>query len=47
MMTGSLTFALGIYTSNFVIYCLGTIPPGPGFGISWHLRFAAAEGHCV
>jgi MFS family permease len=43
MMCGSLTFALGIYTSNFVIYCLGAIPAGLGFGIAQHLRFAAAE----
>ena len=43
MLTGSLTFALGIYTGNFVIYCLGAIPAGLGFGISQHLRFAAAE----
>src|SRR5580692_6098586 len=43
MMCGSLTFALGIYTGNFVVYCLGAIPAGLGFGISQHLRFAAAE----
>jgi MFS family permease len=43
MMCGSLTFALGVYTGNFVIYCLGAIPAGLGFGISQHLRFAAAE----
>jgi MFS family permease len=43
MMAGSLTFALGIYTGNFVVYCLGAIPAGLGFGISQHLRFAAAE----
>ena len=43
MMIGSLTFALGIYTGNFVIYCFGAIPAGLGFGISQHLRFAAAE----
>jgi MFS family permease len=43
MMTGSLTFALGIYTGNFVIYCFGAIPAGLGFGILQHLRFAAAE----
>jgi MFS family permease len=43
MMCGSLTFALGIYTRNFTIYCLGAIPAGLGFGISQHLRFAAAE----
>jgi MFS family permease len=43
MMCGSLTFALGVYSGNFVIYCLGAIPAGLGFGISQHLRFAAAE----
>ena len=43
MMIGSLTFAFGIYRGNFVIYCLGAIPAGLGFGISQHLRFAAAE----
>ncbi|WP_428490810.1 MFS transporter [Rhodopila sp.] len=43
MMCGSMTFALGIYTGNFVIYCLGAIPAGLGFGIAQHLRFAAAE----
>jgi MFS family permease len=43
MMCGSLTFALGVYTRNFPLYCLGAIPAGLGFGISQHLRFAAAE----
>jgi MFS family permease len=43
MMFGSLTFALGVYTRNFPLYCLGAIPAGLGFGISQHLRFAAAE----
>jgi MFS family permease len=43
MMCGSLTFALGVYSRNFTIYCLGAIPAGLGFGISQHLRFAAAE----
>ncbi|WP_428484227.1 MFS transporter [Rhodopila sp.] len=43
MLSGSLTFATGIYTGSFVIYCLGAIPAGIGFGISQHLRFAAAE----
>ncbi len=42
-MIGSLTFAAGVYTGNFAIYCLGAIPAGIGFGISQHLRFAAAE----
>ncbi len=36
MMCGSLTFALGIYTGNFVIYCLGAVPAGLGFCISQH-----------
>lgn len=40
---GSLTFALGVYRGDFLIYCLGAIPGGLGFGISQHLRFAAAE----
>ncbi len=43
MMCGSLTFALGVYMRNFPIYCLGAVPAGIGFGISQHLRFAAAE----
>ena len=43
MMTGSLTFALGIFVRSFPIYCLGAVPAGVGFGISQHLRFAAAE----
>jgi MFS family permease len=43
MFAGSLTFAAGVYTKDFVIYCLGAIPAGVGFGMSHHLRFAAAE----
>jgi MFS family permease len=43
MMCGSLTFAAGIYLRNFPLYCVGAIPAGLGFGISQHLRFAAAE----
>ena len=43
MFCGSLTFATGVYSKNFVIYCLGAIPAGIGFGMSHHLRFAAAE----
>jgi len=43
MMCGSLTFASGVYTGNFVLYCCGAVPAGLGFGISQHLRFAAAE----
>ena len=40
---GSLVFALGVYTGNFALYCLGAIPAGLGHGIGQHLRFAAAE----
>lgn len=43
MFCGSLTFAAGVYTKIFFIYCLGAIPAGVGFGMSHHLRFAAAE----
>jgi MFS family permease len=43
MLTGSMTFAAGIYLRSFPLYCLGAIPAGLGFGISQHLRFAAAE----
>ncbi|MBS0641442.1 MAG: MFS transporter [Acetobacteraceae bacterium] len=43
MLTGSLTFAAGIYLRNFPLYCLGAVPAGIGFGIAQHLRFAASE----
>jgi MFS family permease len=42
-LCGSLTFALGVWRGDFLLYCLGAIPGGMGFGISQHLRFAAAE----
>jgi MFS family permease len=42
-LCGSVTFALGVYRGDFLLYCLGAIPAGLGFGISQHLRFAAAE----
>ena len=42
-LLGSLTFALGVWHGNFPLYCLGAVPAGLGFGISQHLRFAAAE----
>lgn len=42
-MLGSLTFAYGVWRGDFVLYCLGAIPAGLGFGISQHYRFAAAE----
>jgi MFS family permease len=40
---GSLGFALGVWRDESLIYCLAAIPAGMGFGISLHLRFAAAE----
>jgi MFS family permease len=42
-LLGSLTFALGVWRGNFEIYCVGAVFAGLGFGISQHLRFAAAE----
>jgi MFS family permease len=42
-LLGSLTFALGVWTQNFQIYCAGAVFAGLGFGIAQHLRFAAAE----
>ncbi|MBY0335294.1 MAG: MFS transporter [Acetobacteraceae bacterium] len=40
---GSLTFALGVWLGDFLVYCLGAAFAGVGFGISQHYRFAAAE----
>src|SRR6516162_4430457 len=40
---GSLTFALGVSTQSFPLYCAGAALAGLGFGIAQHLRFAAAE----
>lgn len=40
---GALTFALGIWLSDFWVYALGALPAGIGFGIAQHYRFAAAE----
>ncbi|HEY8612026.1 MAG TPA: MFS transporter, partial [Roseomonas sp.] len=42
-LLGSLIFALGIWQASFLVYCLGAIPAGLGFGIAQHYRFAAAE----
>ncbi len=42
-LCGSLTFALGVWTQRFEIYCIGAAFAGLGFGIAQHLRFAAAE----
>ena len=42
-LCGSLGFALGVWRGSFPLYCLAAVPAGMGFGISQHLRFAAAE----
>ena len=42
-LLGSLTFAAGVWSGNFFVYCLGAVPAGLGFGIGQHYRFAAAE----
>ncbi len=41
--TGSLVFAYGVWSGDFLIYTLGAIPAGLGFGIGQHYRFAASE----
>ncbi|MCW3473953.1 MFS transporter [Limobrevibacterium gyesilva] len=43
MLVGTATFGLGVLQGDFLIYCLGAIPTGLGFGIGQHYRFAAAE----
>jgi MFS family permease len=42
-LAGSLIFALGVWIGNFETYCVGAACAGFGFGISQHMRFAAAE----
>jgi MFS family permease len=42
-LCGSLTFAYGVWKADFLIYTLGAIPAGLGFGIGQHYRFAASE----
>ena len=42
-LLGSLIFAAGVWRGDFVLYCLGAVPAGLGFGIGQHYRFAAAE----
>lgn len=43
MMTGTLILLAGVWRADFVIYCLGALPLGVGFGIGQHYRFAASE----
>lgn len=42
-LLGSLTFALGVWRADFLLYNLGAVFAGAGFGIAQHYRFAAAE----
>ncbi len=42
-LVGTLLFLTGVYQGSFIIYTLGAIPMGIGFGIGQHYRFAAAE----
>jgi MFS family permease len=42
-LLGSAVFALGVWRGDFLLYCLGAVPAGLGFGIGQHYRFAAAE----
>jgi predicted MFS family arabinose efflux permease len=42
-LLGSLTLALGVWRADFLIYNLGAVFAGAGFGIAQHYRFAAAE----
>ncbi len=42
-MCGSLMFAYGVWTDNFLFYVLAAFPAGIGHGVSQHFRFTAAE----
>ena len=42
-LIGTVLFGIGVWRGDFLIYCLGSIPMGAGFGIGQHYRFAAAE----
>ena len=42
-LVGCGIYALGVLKGDFLLYCLGSIPTGLGFGIGQHYRFAAAE----
>lgn len=43
MLLGTLILLLGVWRADFVIYCIGAVPLGVGFGIGQHYRFAASE----
>jgi MFS family permease len=42
-LIGTIMFAIGVIQADFLIYSLGAIPTGLGFGVGQHYRFAAAE----
>ncbi len=42
-LVAALTFAYGVWQRDFLVYCLGSVPMGIGFGIGQQYRFAAAE----
>jgi len=40
---GVILLSTAIWQSNFLLFCIGSVPMGIGFGIGQHYRFAAAE----
>jgi predicted MFS family arabinose efflux permease len=42
-LAGTVLFGIGVQRRDFLLYCLGALPMGIGFGIGQHYRFAAAE----
>lgn len=43
MLLGTAIFFAGVWRGDFLLYCLGALPVGVGFGIGQHYRFAASE----
>ncbi len=42
-LLGTILLGLGVLRGDFVLFCIGAVPLGFGFGIGQHYRFAAAE----
>jgi MFS family permease len=42
-LLGTGLFIVGLLRADFLIFCLGALPMGVGFGIGQHYRFAASE----
>ena len=40
---GVIVLSTAIYRADFLLFCIGSVPMGVGFGIGQHYRFAAAE----